>query len=50
MISSLSSLVFVFYPGFQEPHDAPWDKGLSYIISSLKFFDFGLSLKYQNQY
>ena len=27
-----------------------WDKGLSYIISSFKFFDFGLSLKYQNQY
>ena len=29
---------------------ALWDKGLSYIISSFKFFDFGLSLKYQNQY
>ena len=27
-----------------------WDKGLSYIISSFKFFDFGLSLKYQSQY
>ena len=29
---------------------ALWDKGLSYIISSFKFFDFGLSLKYHNQY
>ena len=35
MISSLSSLVFVFYPGFQEPHDAPWDKGLYYFKSQI---------------
>ena len=27
-----------------------WDKGLSCIILSFKFFDFGLKLKYQNQY
>ena len=36
--------------GINQNTDTLWDKGLSYIISSFKFFAFDLSLKYQNQY
>ena len=36
--------------GINQNTDTLWDKGLSYTISSFKFFDFGLNFKYQNQY